>query len=121
MIDKSEAYEVISDFRKLFYTISPIRIETVNNLIQLLIDNENVKFKFMSLIDYNSLTVTQRDGALSLHFESWDRDLNFGAINDLQNLEKCLNLIFSNRWKATIRKLKFRPRSVNLQISLDLI
>ena len=121
MIDKSEAYEVISDFRKLFYTISPIRIETVNNLIQLLIDNENVNFKFMSLIDYNSLTVTQRDGALSLYFESWDRHLKIGAINDLQTLTKCLNLIFSNRWKATIRKLKFRPRRTNPQMLLDLI
>ncbi len=121
MIDKGEAYKIIYDYRKLFYTISPIRIETVDNLIQLLIENENVNFKFMSLVDYNSLVVTQKNGELSLFFSSWERELNIGAIHDLQTLKECLNLVFSNRWKTTIRKLKFTPRRTSPQMPLDLI
>jgi hypothetical protein len=120
-MEKLKAYELINDYCKLFYTISSIRKEKVDNFIKLLIDDENVNFKFMSLIDYNSLTVTQKDGFLFLYFDSWDRDLKIGAIHDLLTLKICLDLIFSNRWKATIRNLKFRPRRINPQMSLDLI
>jgi len=121
MMVKLKAYELINDYRKLFYTISSVRKEKVDNLIKLLIDGENVNFKFMSLIDYNSLTITQKDGILLLYFDSWDRNLKIKSIHDLQTLKRCLDLIFANRWKATIRKLKFRPRRINPQMSLDLI
>lgn len=120
LLPLNETRELLSEYKKLFWTRSYERQERVDQMFELLHADDNVAFRFICLKSWSSLTVRQKDGLLFAYMACYGKSVRSGQVKDIDHCKKGLELIFSDRFSASIRKLSFSPRA-NQQLILELL
>ena len=120
LLPLNETRELLSKYKKLFWTRSYERQERVDHMFELLHADENVAFRFLCLRSWSSLTVRQKDGLLFAYMACYDNSVRNGHVKDIEHFKRGLELIFADRFSASIRKLTFKPRT-NRQLILELL